>query len=253
MQTVLRTVVWLIWLGAATARGSELPRTPGTHRQTLRTERFQALPFTLSLPDAFPAKVPLPLVVGLHYGGRVTPWFGGRFLEALLEPGMRGLDAIIAAPDCPSTEGWTHPEAEAAVLELIRFLRQQYPVDGTRIVLVGYSMGGIGTWHLAWRHSGLFSAAIALAAIPDPASLEASGDTPLFAIHGRRDERFSVRRLGAVVRTLQARGRPVSLRVVEGLGHYQAAGYTEPLRDALPWVRQIWADRAGPQPGPVSP
>lgn len=253
MKTVLHALVWLIWLGAATVRGTELPRTPGIHRQTLRTERIQALPFTLSLPEAFPAKAPLPLIVGLHYAGRVTPWFGGRFLEALLEPGMRDLGAIIVAPDCPSTEGWTHPEGEAAVLELIHFLRQHYPVDGTRIILVGYSMGGIGAWHLAWRHPDIFSAAIALAAIPDPAALEPPGGVPLFAIHGRRDERFPIRRLEAVVRALQAAGRPVSLRVVDGLGHYQAAGYTEPLRDAVPWVRRIWADRAGPQPGPVSP
>ena len=73
------------------------------------------LRYTLSLPDSFSSGKSYPLVVALHYGGEVTPFYGKAFLTSFVEPALKGLDAIIFAPDCPLS-GWTNPVSESAVL-----------------------------------------------------------------------------------------------------------------------------------------
>ena len=43
---------------------------------------------------------------------------------------------------------------EADVFEAIDAVRRNYRVDGSRIVLRGFSMGGAGAWHLGLHHPG---------------------------------------------------------------------------------------------------
>ena len=48
---------------------------------------------------------------------------------------------------------------ETDFFEATDSVRQRYPVDDQRWVVVGFSMGGASTWHLAAHHAGLFAAA----------------------------------------------------------------------------------------------
>ena len=42
--------------------------------------------FTLSIPEAYSIK-PVPLILILHWGGQVTPYYGRSILEGLAAPG----------------------------------------------------------------------------------------------------------------------------------------------------------------------
>ena len=243
MRRVLRFMFVMACLGPPSAWASDMPSAPGTYRQTLNTETVKDLRFSLHLPPGSPSQTPVPLVVALHYGGQITPWFGGRFLSVLVEPGLRDLGAIIIAPDCPSSEGWANPKAEAAILELMRAIRHAYPIDEKKILLTGFSMGGIGTWYLAARHPGLFSAAIPMSAIPGPDALDRFSDTPLLAIHGKDDELFPYRKLETIIRTLKSEGHPVRLQIIDGLSHYQAGAFVKHLQAAIPWIRGTWTGK----------
>ena len=48
---------------------------------------------------------------------------------------------------------------ETDVFEAIEQVRQHYPIDGNRISIRGFSMGGGGTWHLAAHHPSFWAAA----------------------------------------------------------------------------------------------
>lgn len=48
---------------------------------------------------------------------------------------------------------------ETDVMEAIRFVCDNYPIDEDRIVLMGFSMGGAGVWHLAAHYGERFVAA----------------------------------------------------------------------------------------------
>lgn len=46
------------------------------------------------------------------------------------------------------------------MLDVIRLVRENHPVDPERISITGLSMGGNGTWEMALRHPDLFAAAV---------------------------------------------------------------------------------------------
>ena len=72
--------------------------------------------FTLAVPAQPSRESPAPLVVSLHYGGPVTPYYGGALLENVVEPALRALGAVMIAPDC-GQPAWA--DCEDAVLRVI--------------------------------------------------------------------------------------------------------------------------------------
>jgi len=62
----------------------------------------------------------------------------------------------MVAPDCPNPRLGRIPAAEAAVMALIESVLSEYSIDRRRILVIGFSLGGQGTWFHESRHSDLF-------------------------------------------------------------------------------------------------
>ncbi len=197
------------------------------------------LRYTLALPPAFSPDRPYPLVVALHYGGRVTPYYGKPFMMNLILPALGALDAIMIAPDCPG-EGWTDPLSEEAVLVLIRQVEKDYPVDPRRLVITGFSLGAIGTWKLALEHSVLFSAAIPVSGMPPRGIVVGPTGPPFWVIHSSNDEIFPLEPLRKFIHFCEAQGLRIEFHPVAGLSHYQYDTFAPALREAVPWVKKLW-------------
>ncbi|MEM8733718.1 MAG: prolyl oligopeptidase family serine peptidase, partial [Planctomycetota bacterium] len=71
---------------------------------------------------------------------------------------IRPAGAIVMHPFGRQCVGYKSA-GETDVLEAIEQVCRDYPIDRKRIVLMGFSMGGAGVWHLAARYSELFIAA----------------------------------------------------------------------------------------------
>ena len=93
----------------------------------------------------------------------------------------------MIAPDCP-TAAWSDAAADKAVMALINDAMRAYAIDRKRVLVVGYSMGGRGTWHMASQHQDLFTAAIPMAASTRDLSIDQLGRQPTYIIHSRADE-----------------------------------------------------------------
>ena len=197
--------------------------------------------YTLALPADYTGDHPAPLVLALHYGGQVTPYYGRGLLAGLVEPALRGLEAIIVAPDCPIvTTDWTHPDSETYVLELLDHIQATYAIDAQRMLITGYSMGGIGTWYLAALHQKRFAAALPMAAHPPKTAVDVDWRIPLHIIHSRRDELFPLEPVEATVDQLKAKGVAIALVVLDNITHYETHRFVEPLREAIPWIERAW-------------
>ena len=199
------------------------------------------LRYTLSLPRSLSPGESYPLVVALHYGGKVTPFYSKDFIMSFVKPALQDLKVIFVAPDCPA-EGWTNAVSETAVLELILLLMEKYNIDSDRIVLMGYSMGGSGTWYMAARHPDLFSAAIPISAPADQSTTPIIQDVPLYVIHGGQDELFPLADVKLLCQKQKSGGAEIKLMIVEGVSHYQLARFIIPLKSSIPWIRKIWED-----------
>lgn len=200
------------------------------------------LRYTLSLPRQYSPSQSYPLVVALHYGGKVTPFYSKDFMASLVEPALRDLDAIITAPDCPAS-GWTNSVSEAAILELVLLLMKEYTIDSDRILILGYSMGGSGAWHMASRHPALFSAAIPISAPAETATMPVIADIPLYVIHGELDELVPAQEIKKLCGKQKMNGAEIKLIIVKGASHYQLARFVNPLKASIPWIRNIWEMR----------
>jgi predicted esterase len=126
-------------------------------------------PVGLVLPEGWQsAAEPLPLYVWLH--GRGDKSTDLHFIcERLDKDGqITPAGAIVVHPLGRQCVGYKSA-GETDVMEAIDFVCQNYPVDPQRIVLMGFSMGGAGVWHLAAHYGERFVAASAGAGFAETA------------------------------------------------------------------------------------
>ena len=204
----------------------------GLHPQTM-TVQGQLLRYTLSVPEGLTAQA--PLVLCLHYAGHGSPWYGRGLLAQLAEPTLRPLGAVMIAPDCPGPS-WTDPAVVPLVLALMDAIAQRWKTDPGRVVVIGYSMGGMGAWHLAAAQPDRFSAAVPIAGRPS----DTLPRIPMFIVHSRRDEVVDIQPDASAAAALSARGVPVVFVPLERPTHYDVQAHADAMGDLVPWLRARW-------------
>ena len=191
--------------------------------------------YTLVLPASGEITITTPLVVSLHYGGPVSPWYGRGLLETVIEPALRPLGAMLVAPDCGSP-AWS--DCADTVDAVIRHLRQRFGLHEGCVALTGYSKGGIGTWSLAARWPARFSAAVVMAARVPPEVDLSAWRIPVRVIHGTGDELFPVAAARSAVDELRGRGVDADLQLLSGAAHYDTLQFTNALATHADWLAE---------------
>lgn len=215
-----------------------LPLLPaGIHEQSIpKWDGERPLRFTLSVPKGYTNKRAVPLIVVLHFGGEATPFYGKNMLVGLVAPVFEELGSIMIAPDSLMGD-WRSTEDEEAVLFLMNCVKKTYNIDSQKVLVTGYSLGGIGTWHFAWKYPELFTAAIPLAGVPCP-----PGDwqTPICAIHSLQDEVIPIESTRKRIEQLKSQGVNARIIIVKGISHYATFEFQEPLKQTIPWLKEVW-------------
>jgi predicted peptidase len=80
-------------------------------------------------------------------------------------------------------------------------------------------MGASTTWQALSVRPGYFAAAIAVAGVPDAATVAAVAKTPLWIVHGNRDETNPIRHDRAIYRPLVDAGGAVRFQEIDRLDH----------------------------------
>ncbi len=208
----------------------KLAPASGVRDLTLPMTDGRDWPVIVSIPEG---EGPFPLVMALHWAGGGSTY--REFAECLALPGMDSLRAIVIAPSAEGTH-WVTPENERRVIDLVRQARKRWPVDGEKIILTGYSNGGIGSWLFAAKYPKLFRAAIPLAGSYDPRRV----DVPLYVLHGEKDELFPVADARMNLDLARGKGGRIHWTVVPNLSHYQACSYVTALRGAVAKMMKDW-------------
>jgi predicted peptidase len=210
---------------------------PGVHEFSARLPDGRGVRYTLSVPKDYDAKRPVPLVVALHYAGRVEPFYGRGMIDGLVGPACAGLGAIIVAPDAQGDKSWTDERNEKIVIWLVQSVMKTWSIDPKKVLLTGYSMGGEGTWYIGGRHQDLFTAAIPIAGRPTG---ETVWKVPIYVIHSQNDELIPIAPAEAHVRELKEKGAVIEWKALSGLTHFQTDRYQDALRSAVAWVKEKW-------------
>lgn len=214
-------------------------RAPGEYDERLQIPDGGSVRVAVSVPKSYVPGTPTPLVLALHFGGD-SRGAGRALLNILVRPALADLGAIIVAPDALDA-GWSTPANQRAVTALLAAAAASFTVDPRRVVVTGFSMGGAGAWYWAQTHPDQFSAAIPVAGRPSDTAPEMR--VPVFAVHSRADEVSPIEPTERRIRALARQGLDARLFDVDGISHYETARFVGALRQAVPWVRAVWARR----------
>jgi pimeloyl-ACP methyl ester carboxylesterase len=195
--------------------------------------RGQPYPLSLLIPQNYqPSKV-YALVVCLHGFG----FTGEEYLERWRT--RLGEDYLLACPTYPSG-AWFTRRAEDLVLATVHELRTRYHVDPNRIFLTGMSNGGIGAWLIGMHHAPLFAGIAPMASGMDDVLMPFLANlrqTPLYIIHGAKDQVMPVALSRSITKELDKLGYPYVYREHER-EHPMAGGHyfpKEELPDLVAW------------------
>ncbi len=215
------------------------PLGSGHHQLVAKVPRVGDVRYTLTVPEGYDSKQPAALVLALHPGGDRPPYYGGQFVGSVFGPGVADLRPIIVAPDCPAPS-WADPLAERAVLALLEQVMKDYTINRKRVLIVGFSMGGRGTWYFSARHADLFTAAIPIAGSTKGEDVAKLATIPTYIIHSERDEVVPFQPAKQVAQELKQLGRPVEFEALGNATHFAMQAYVPALRRAVTWVQSQW-------------
>src|SRR5260370_6237367 len=122
-----------------------------------------ALPYGVTLPEAYDPAKPARLYVWLH--GRQNNTTEAEFIYGFLAPkpparvpvanqGQIHLDCSVRI----NGAGW-HWAGEMDVFESIAAVKKRFKIDDKRVILRGFSQGGEEPWHISLHHPHRFAAA----------------------------------------------------------------------------------------------
>jgi len=215
------------------------PSTPGLYNLTTQADGHTVY-YTLRIPAGYDGHTALPVILCLHFGGQPSEFYGGRFLNLIPIPGFGSLAAFLVAPTTAQS-GWATPTGEAAAFAALAAVEQHLRVDTRRRVVMGYSMGGRGTWHLAAAFRPHFGAAIPMAGTPGEIELDTLRDLPLYVMHSEADRRVPIADAVQAVERLHAMGAPVEFARLPSGDHFEYRLVIAELRNKVcPWLETVW-------------
>lgn len=133
----------------------------------------------------------------------------------------RDYPCFVLSPQCPPATYWVNKRQYAGnsyhqsvqptsatrlLLELLPSILQQYPIDGKRIYVIGYSSGGVGVWEMITRRPTLFAAAVPISGRGDPRTVSRITHMPIWIFHGAKDHNVGVSCAREMVQAITAHG-----------------------------------------------
>lgn len=182
--------------------------------------------YRVHAPPDWDGKRPLPVLMHFHgYRESAADMLARDDLRAFTE---RHRMLLVV----PQGEGntWSHPGSPSQgrdefvfIDQVLADLKARYPIDGTRLLVSGFSQGAAMVWNLACYRGGKFTAFVAIAGtfwLPQPQTCP-SGAQNLIQIHGVTD------------RTVPLEGRVIRSKFRQG-DVFQAMGMMRRANACLP-------------------
>lgn len=156
--------------------------------------------------------------------------------------------AIVVFPQAKPGTRWFYPQMQQLVMAELDRTIVEFQVDTTRLYLHGYSMGGTGSYRLAYKFPNRFAAVVIVAgrvepgvnytpdeiaidretnpvvANSDPFSALATGlrEIPMWIFHGDADRTVPIDQSRRLVAALRSLGAPVRYTEFSGADHETA-------------------------------
>lgn len=239
-----RTIICAALLLLALTSHTSLSQTPMETGFLDRTMKFEGTiyHYQVYVPFSYADSSRWPVILFLHGAGErgkdglVQTQVG---LAAVLRQHPERYPAIVVLPQVPPDSLWVGVPARVAMSALDRTLKE-FKTDPARIYLTGLSMGGNGSWYLAYRNPTRFAAVVPICGwikpfnswvekaetvVPpeDGPAFEALArrlaQVPVWIFHGEEDNVVPADQSRQAFAALTAAGAPVQFTELLGTGH----------------------------------
>ena len=133
----------------------------------------------------------------------------------------RDIDAITIVPQNPGG-AWSPKK----IMEVLDWVKTNYPCDTTRVYVLGMSLGGYGTMDVCATYPDRIAAGMALCGGASVKDVSGLGRLPFWIIHGTADRAVPIKQSKVVVEKLQSEGNDTRLRY----DWWQGANHGTPAR-----------------------
>jgi predicted peptidase len=151
-------------------------------------------------------------------------------------PVFRKYNAILVAPESINGQ-WRTEENESFIMTLIESIQEVYNNNPAKIVIGGYSMGALGTFHFLNSYPNIFSAGIALAGFP---SGEMNPPSPVHLLLSQNDEVFDYKRFVPKYDDAKDKGYKISFSNVPAASHYDVQTFSTHFSSIESWLHDLW-------------
>lgn len=219
----------------AAARGDDvLAKQSGFLRRAFLSPLDNTLqPYTIFVPENLESGRKYPALVFLHGSDSDDQSI---IKTRLAYPSLFPEKIFIVAPfGRGPSNAYTRDHAQEDIRQAVADALLHYPIDPSRLVLAGFSMGGYGVYRTVYENPKMYAAAAVFSGHPAMGGQYAPGGSHpdflrpefrepwrgmnLAVIHGGRDRNCPVELTQELVKAMKAQGIPVHFFLDEGAGH----------------------------------
>lgn len=148
--------------------------------------------YKLYIPSTLTKRNKLPLVVFLHGTGECGSSLGrvnANSFPKYINEGAN-YNFVMIAPQIPDSNCKSAYFVPSKIKTIIDGVVSKYPIDPERIIITGFSLGGINTYKMLKTYPGFFAGAIPVAG--DSTYDDSLLKTNIWAFHGSRDGTYAI-------------------------------------------------------------
>jgi len=179
--------------------------------------RFKEIDYVIRYPENFKDNEKYPVIIYLHGAGA-----RGRKIDVVhnhvlfSRTDKFNFDAITIAPQCYE-HSWFNIFEQ--LQEFVEFVICHNFIDKERVYVIGASMGGYATWHLAIARPELFAAIVPICGGGIYGFADRLLHMGVWAFHGGEDNIVRPEESKNMVNAINKRGGSAKLTVYEGVAH----------------------------------
>jgi len=225
-------------LAAALAVSASAQDKHGFVKKTHKNADGSESPYVVFVPHNYDGKTETPVILFLHgagetKGGKKEPVEVG--IGSAIKKQEKTFPAIVVIPQSEKRTWRADSDDGKRALAMLDATMKEYKVDAKRQYLTGLSMGGYGTWHMAFTHADRWAAIAPICGGGDPRGAEKIKDIPCWCFHGDADTSVKVELSRTMIDALKKAGGKPKYTEYPKVGHNSwDKAYAE--AELFPWM-----------------
>lgn len=197
----------------------------GFINKTFKNADGSESPYVVFVPHGYKGDKEYPVILFLHGSGETKSSKKGTKMpvEVGIGPAIKAREKtfpfIVVIPQSEKRTWKADSEDGKRAVAILDEVMKEYKVDPKRQYLTGLSMGGYGTWHIAFTYPDRWAAMVPVCGGGDPKGAETIKDIPCWCFQGEEDSAVPVKRSREMIEALEKAGAKPRYTEYKWVGH----------------------------------